>query len=69
MLVPTETPQAAGATETLTLHGLTPSTDYYFAIRSCDEVPNWSGLSNVAAFTTLPQDVIAPAMITDLSIS
>lgn len=39
-------PQSAGSTENFTVGGLTPGTAYYFALKTADEVPNWSGLSN-----------------------
>ncbi len=31
---------------------LSPSTTYWFAIKTADEVPNWAGLSNVVSSTT-----------------
>jgi subtilisin family serine protease len=40
-------PQAAGARESLLVGGLTPSTTYYFAIKTTDNVGNSSELSNV----------------------
>jgi hypothetical protein len=63
------TPKAPGQQETFTIHGLTPSTAYWFAIKACDEVPNWSTLSNVVTFTTLAADTFAPNTITNLSVS
>ena len=45
-------PQAAGTSQSMTVSGLDPSTIYYFAIKTADEVPNWSVLSNVASVTT-----------------
>jgi len=45
-------PQAAGNTETYTVTGLDPEQTYYFAVRTADEVPNWSGISNIAGGTT-----------------
>ncbi len=63
------TPKAPGQQETFTIHGLTPSTTYWFAIKARDEVPNWSTLSNVVTFTTLAADTFAPSTITDLSVS
>jgi len=45
-------PQPAGSRETFTVHGLTPNTTYYFALKTADGVPNWSGLSNVASGAT-----------------
>jgi len=45
-------PSAAGSTEIFTVTGLSWGTTYYFAIKTADEVPNWSDLSNVASGTT-----------------
>lgn len=52
-------PQTAGATETFSVTGLDSGTDYYFAIKTSDEVPNASGLSNVASGTTV---LVAPTI-------
>ncbi|HSQ59372.1 MAG TPA: hypothetical protein VLT84_02895 [Acidobacteriota bacterium] len=41
-------PLTAGSAERFTVIGLTTGTTYYFAIRTADEVPNWSGFSNVS---------------------
>jgi hypothetical protein len=46
------TPAAAGTTQGMTVSGLMASTTYYFALKTADEVPNWSALSNVPAGTT-----------------
>ncbi|MEW6482813.1 MAG: fibronectin type III domain-containing protein [bacterium] len=43
--------QPAYGTETFTVTGLQPNTTYWFAIKTADEVPNWSNLSNVATAT------------------
>ncbi|MFH2036335.1 MAG: fibronectin type III domain-containing protein, partial [Candidatus Zixiibacteriota bacterium] len=59
-------PQMAGTTEELTIVGLEPSTVYYFAIKSADEIPNWSVLSNVVSITTSDEDV-APAVVANLT--
>ena len=40
------TPQAASASEQMTVSDLTPGSTFYFAIRAQDEVPNLGGLSN-----------------------
>ena len=40
-------PQTAGEMETVTVTGLTPGTSYFFAVKTADEVGNWSGLSNL----------------------
>ncbi|MEA2030879.1 MAG: fibronectin type III domain-containing protein [candidate division Zixibacteria bacterium] len=58
-------PQIAGSDETFTVEGLDPSTMYYFAIKTADEVPNWSDLSNVPSVTTDPEE-IPPSDIEDL---
>jgi hypothetical protein len=40
-------PRASGEPETLVVAGLAPHTIYFFALKTADEVPNWSALSNV----------------------
>jgi len=40
-------PQSAGNGETFTVNGLNAGTHYWFALKTADEVPNWSGLSDV----------------------
>jgi hypothetical protein len=45
-----------------------PPGTYYFAMRTSDEVPNWSGLSNVAVVVVpvvTPSDVTPPGKIKD----
>jgi hypothetical protein len=59
-------PKAAGGSETLTITGLAMSTTYYFAIKTADEVPNWSGLSNIISKATTG-DITAPSAVQDLS--
>jgi hypothetical protein len=44
---PEPVPLASGRQQTDTVHGLTPGTYYYFAIRTVDDAGNWSALSNV----------------------
>lgn len=39
-------PQTAGSAETFAVMGLDPNTPYYFALKTADEVPLWSGISN-----------------------
>ena len=39
-------PKPAGSSETFTVTGLSPNTTYYFALKTADEVPNWSPISN-----------------------
>ena len=45
-------PKAAGTPESFVVTGLAPGTRYYFALKTADENPNWSALSNVAIATT-----------------
>ncbi|MEW5795414.1 MAG: fibronectin type III domain-containing protein [Candidatus Zixiibacteriota bacterium] len=59
-------PGPAGTAQQFEVTGLQPSTTYYFAIKTADEVPNWSTLSNVVAKATLPEDS-PPAVIANLS--
>ncbi|MFH1096414.1 MAG: fibronectin type III domain-containing protein, partial [Candidatus Desantisbacteria bacterium] len=42
----------AGSQQSFVVTGLVPNTRYYFAMKTRDEVLNWSGLSNVAVGTT-----------------
>jgi hypothetical protein len=41
-------PSEPGTKEVLLIDGLDGSTNYFFGIKTADEVPNWSQLSNVA---------------------
>ncbi|UCC40191.1 MAG: fibronectin type III domain-containing protein [Candidatus Aminicenantes bacterium] len=45
-------PSSAGSPEIFTVTGLSPGTTYYFALKTADEVSNWSGLSNIPSGTT-----------------
>jgi chitodextrinase len=57
-------PQSAGASESVTVSGLTPQTTYWFAVRTMDEVGNTSGLSNPLSATTLVStDLVRPAPV------
>ncbi len=58
-------PSPAGSSESMTVTGLDPTSDYYFAIKTADEVPNWSGISNTASGTTINEQ-IAPSDIANL---
>lgn len=63
-------PAVAGTRQNVTITGLQPSTTYYFAIKTADEVPNWSALSNVFQRTTLAApDEERPAQIATLAIT
>jgi len=48
------TPHVASTTENFTVSGLSDNVTYYFALKTADEVPNLSGLSNSPSGTTLP---------------
>lgn len=64
-LIGEPTPQVAGAHETYTIHNLQTGQSYYIAMKVADEVPNWSGLSNVVMIN-IP-DITPPAAVTTLS--
>lgn len=59
-------PQSPGAPESIVVRDLAPST-WYFAVRSADEVPNWSALSNVVSAEVADRE--PPAAVTDLAIT
>jgi len=61
-------PQPAGSTENFTVAGLTPGTAYYFALKTADEVPNWSGLSNTD-FATAAEVVDKPMFVESIGMS
>ena len=66
----TPTPTSPGTRQTVTVTGLLPSTTYYFAIKTGDEVPNWAGLSNVISRTTLAAaDAVRPAHVATLAVT
>ena len=50
-LVPAPPPNPAGSAEAVQVTQLTEGTTYYFALKTADEVPNWSGLSNIVTAT------------------
>jgi hypothetical protein len=56
-------PQTWGSSESFILTSLTPSTTYYFALKSADEAPNWSGISNVVFAATTSGNIINPGDI------
>jgi hypothetical protein len=57
-------PGAPGTTTFFTVNGLRQERTYHFAVKFGDEVPNWSGLSNIVTTTT--PDQTAPATVADL---
>lgn len=55
-------PQVAGSSETMLVTGLSPSTAYWFALRTRDESGNWSGVSNIVQWSTpASSDSVRPA--------
>ena len=61
-------PQPYGTPQSMVVSGLTPDTTWHFAIKSVNEVPATSALSNVpSALTQVSDDVTAPAAIVDLA--
>ncbi len=62
-------PETAGTPVTFTVLDLIADTTYFFALKSADEVSNWSALSNVvSASTDLKLDTVPPGRVTDLSV-
>ena len=60
-------PAGAGTVQNMIVSGLSPSTTYYFAIKTSDEVPNTSAISTSSpSGTTWPLDPTAPAAVSDL---
>jgi hypothetical protein len=65
----TPAPAPSGTKQAVIVTGLQPNTTYYFAIKTADEVPNWSGISNVISRTTLAApDTTRPAQVTTLTV-
>ena len=63
-------PAAAGTNQTMVVSGLSASTTYYFAIKTADEVPNWSAISTTSpSGTTTAADSTAPAAVSNLATS
>lgn len=58
-------PNPGGQIQEHRIDGLTPSTPYFFAVKTRDEVPNESGVSNTAIDTTL-RDQVPPWPVNDL---
>ncbi|MFA6354428.1 MAG: prepilin-type N-terminal cleavage/methylation domain-containing protein [Candidatus Paceibacterota bacterium] len=52
------TPQVAGSAQGKMVTGLSPNTTYYFAIKTSDEVPNVSGISNVPNLSTKAETTV-----------
>lgn len=60
-------PLVAGTVQEAVISGVSPNTDYWVAMRAGDEVPNWSGISNIIK-VHISKDVTAPSMIIDFRI-
>jgi phosphodiesterase/alkaline phosphatase D-like protein len=57
-------PAVPGTSQSVVVTGLSPSTTYYFAIKTGDEVPNWAAVSNIVSrTTTVAPDVVRPAAL------
>ena len=56
-------PGLPGIVQFFTVTGLAGETTYYVALKTADEAPNWSGLSNVVEVTTPDETAPAPALI------
>lgn len=61
-----KTPSAPGTADSVSVPNLVPGTRYYAILRVGDEVPNWSGYSNVAIIDL--RDLIPPARVADLRV-
>jgi hypothetical protein len=59
-------PAPAGAADSVVVSNLTVGAQYYAVLRAGDEVPNWSGFSNVALIDLL--DSIPPSPVTNLRV-
>ncbi len=61
-------PAPAGTTQSMTVTGLTPGQTYFFAIKSQDEVPNTSPISNSPSAQAKPIiDITPPAAVANLA--
>jgi hypothetical protein len=68
--IPMPVPAAPGTRQSVTVTGLTPATTYYFAIKTADDVPNWSLISNVVSqATTAVPDTIRTAPVANLAVT
>jgi hypothetical protein len=64
----TKKPSPAGICDTVTISGLRSDTQYYFAVKTRDEMVNWSAISNILLAKTQSVDRTPPGTITDLRI-
>jgi hypothetical protein len=61
-----QVPAPAGTADSVAVSNLVVGTQYYAILRAADEVPNWSGFSNVAVIDL--RDAIPPSRISDLRV-
>ncbi|MDP3965753.1 MAG: fibronectin type III domain-containing protein [bacterium] len=61
------TPKLAGSSEAFTVGGLSINTTYHFALKTSDEVPNISGLSNIPSETTTSEGDTTPPAISSIA--
>lgn len=62
-------PQTAGSAESFEVAGLSPDTDYYFALVTIDEAGNASDLSNLLHLRTAEPDQTPPGEIDSLEVT
>jgi hypothetical protein len=63
-------PAGPGTHQSVIVTGLAPATTYYFSIKTGDDVPNWSLISNLASKTTAAApDTIRPAPVVTLAVT
>jgi chitodextrinase len=62
-------PKPGGSADTFVVTGLSPTTNYYFALKTADDEGNWSAKSNIASAPTITKpDDVPPAAVTDLAV-
>jgi|GEM_PF-554750 len=63
-------PAVAGTSQNMTVTGLGANTLYYFAMKTQDEMPNSSAVSNAPSLSTVAAaDTVAPSAVADLALS
>jgi len=60
-------PRSSGSSESFTVTGLLPNTEYYFGIQVIDDAGNRSGLSNILSLETSATD-LANLTVTDIEV-
>lgn len=61
-------PAPPGDHQSMTITGLVPNREFFFAVRAGDEITNWSPISAQVLAKTQPAELISPAAITDLTV-